>query len=126
MMHKANSLGDPNFVRWYNEDYREKVHGYQIFATIFVAFMLIYLFLGAGKGAKSLKYASCVIIVQILTAVVSVILEVVAYFKLDPHYDIDMAGEIDSTMSKLVGCGDSNLELAIDFATGRPVIYQRP
>ena len=66
------------------------------------------------------------ITVQILIAVISVILEVVAYFMLDPHYDIDMAGEIDSTMSKLVGCGDSNLELAINFATGRPVIYQRP
>ena len=51
MMHKANSVGDPNFVRWYNEDYREKVHGYQIFATIFVAGMLIWLFLGAGKPA---------------------------------------------------------------------------
>ena len=65
-------------------------------------------------------------ILQILSAVISVVLEVVAYFLLDPHYDIDMASEIDSTMSKLVGCGDSNLELAISFATGRPVIYPRP
>ena len=68
--------------------------------------MLLHLFLGASKGAKSLIYASFLIIVQILTAGVSVTLEVVAYFLLDSHYVIDMTGEIDSTMSKLVGCGD--------------------
>ena len=42
MMHQANSLGDPGFVRWYNEDYREPVFGYQIYATIIVGLVLFY------------------------------------------------------------------------------------
>ena len=58
--------------------------------------------------------------------VVSVILEIVAFHSLVPHYGTNLSSEIDSTMERLKGCGDTHLNLAIEHAMKEPVIYERP